>query len=191
MSTHQQPVRTPRTPRAAQIAAAARGLLEERGRDELTMRALAERLGIRAPSLYKHFRNKEAVEAALVEDALAEMGAALHAALGEVPAAGRVPALLAAYRRFALAHPGLYRLATTGPLPRAALPGGLEDWAGSPFFLATDEPHLAQALWSYAHGMVLLELDHRYPDGSDLDLTWQAGARAFTASGGRSALDAP
>ncbi|WP_424892748.1 TetR/AcrR family transcriptional regulator [Streptomyces sp. XH2] len=190
MST-QQPLRTTRTPRASEIAAAARELLEERGRDELTMRALAERLGIRAPSLYKHFRNKEAVEAALVEDALAEMGAVLHAALAEAPAAGRVPALLAAYRRHALAHPGLYRLATTGPLPRADLPGGLEEWAGSPFFLATGEPHLAQALWSSAHGMVLLELDRRYPEGSDLDRTWQAGARAFTAPGGRSALDVP
>ncbi|MEV4329470.1 TetR/AcrR family transcriptional regulator [Streptomyces sp. NPDC049597] len=176
-----QPDRSPRTPRAAQIVAAARELLEERGRDELTMRALAERLGIRAPSLYKHFRNKEAVEAALVEDGLAEMGAALHAALREAERAERVPALLAAYRRHALARPGLYRLSTAGPLPRAALPPGLEEWAGSPFFVATEDSHLAQALWSYAHGMVVLELDRRYPGGSDLDLTWQAGARAFTA----------
>jgi AcrR family transcriptional regulator len=176
-----QPDRSPRTPRAAQIVAAARALLEEHGRDDLTMRALAERLGIRAPSLYKHFRNKEAVEAALVEDGLADMGTALHAALREAPRTDRVPALLGAYRRHALAHPGLYRLTTTGPLPRAALPGGLEEWAGSPFFVATEDSHLAQALWSYAHGMVVLELDRRYPDGSDLDLTWQAGARAFTA----------
>ncbi|MFE5869216.1 TetR-like C-terminal domain-containing protein [Streptomyces roseifaciens] len=111
------------------------------------------------------------------------MGAALHEALHEASAADRVPALLAAYRRHALAHPGLYRLATTGPLPRTALPDGPEEWAGSPFYLATEDPHLAQALWSYAHGMVVLELDHRYPAGSDLDLTWQAGARAFTKSG--------
>ncbi|GAA0488719.1 TetR/AcrR family transcriptional regulator [Streptomyces stramineus] len=183
MNSAQQPARTPRTSRAAQIVAAARDLLEERGRDELTMRALAERLGIRAPSLYKHFRNKEAVETALVEDGLAEMGAALHTALRKASALDRVPALLAAYRRHALAHPGLYRLSTTGPLPREALPDGLEEWAGSPFFLATEDPHLAQALWSYAHGMVDLELDRRYPDGSDLDRTWQAGARAFTAPG--------
>ncbi|MGK5729416.1 TetR/AcrR family transcriptional regulator [Streptomyces sp. URMC 124] len=179
MNADRQPVRTLRTPRAAQIVAAARDLLEERGRDELTMRALAESLGIRAPSLYKHFRNKEAVEAALTEDGLAEMGAALYAALRKAPEVERVPALLAAYRRHALAHQGLYRLATTGTLPRAALPDGLEEWAGTPFYLATEDPHRAQALWSYAHGMVVLELDGRYPDGSDLDLTWQAGALAF------------
>lgn len=183
MNAVRQPTRTPRTARAAQVAAAARDLLEERGHNELTMRALAAHLGIRAPSLYKHFRNKEAVEAALVEDGLAEMGAALHTALSKASAPDRVPILLAAYRRHALAHPGLYRLATTGPLPREALPEGLEEWAGSPFFLATEDSHLAQALWSYAHGMVVLELDGRFPDDSDLNRTWQAGARAFVAPG--------
>ena len=30
--------------------------------------------------------------------------------------------------------------------------------------------------------MVILELDQRYPDRSDLDRTWQAGASAFTAA---------
>jgi hypothetical protein len=35
-------------------------------------------------------------------------------------------------------------------------------------------------MWSFAHGMVILELDRRYPDGSDLDRTWRAGAEAFT-----------
>jgi hypothetical protein len=43
----------------------------------------------------------------------------------------------------------------------------------------TKDEHLAQALWSYAHGMVTLELDERYPPGSDLDRTWSAGAAAF------------
>ncbi len=43
----------------------------------------------------------------------------------------------------------------------------------------TGDPNLAQALWSLAHGMVILELDDRYPEGSDLDQTWRAGAAAF------------
>ncbi len=41
-------------PRAQEIVAEARELLEEEGAEALTMRRLAERLGIRAPSLYKH-----------------------------------------------------------------------------------------------------------------------------------------
>jgi hypothetical protein len=57
----------------------------------------------------------------------------------------------------------------------------LEEWAGTPFFLAAGEAHLAQALWSFAHGMVILELDNRFPPGN-LDATWQAGATAFNTA---------
>ncbi|MBG0826398.1 TetR/AcrR family transcriptional regulator [Planomonospora sp. ID67723] len=182
-----RPELSPLTPRAAQIASAARELLEEEGRDALTMRALADRLGIRAPSLYKHFPDKAAVEAALIEQGLAEMGAVLHAALeGTAPSeaadgTGAIGAVLRAYRAAALARPRLYRLTTSGPLARERLAPGLEEWSGTPFFLAAGEPYLAQALWSFAHGMVILELDGRYPDGSDLDRTWAEGARAFAA----------
>ena len=45
------------------------------------MRALAERLGMRAPSLYKHVADKEELEALLIAEALREMGAALRVAL--------------------------------------------------------------------------------------------------------------
>ena len=59
------------------------------------------------------------------------------------------------------------------------LPEGLEEWAGNPWFVVTGDPWLAQALWSFAHGMLILELDQRYPPGSDLRRTWRAGANAF------------
>ncbi|XVQ11627.1 TetR/AcrR family transcriptional regulator [Spirillospora sp. CA-255316] len=174
--TDRQPALTPLTPRAAEIVSAARDLVEESGPEALTMRVLADRIGIRAPSLYKHFPDKGAVEAALIEQGLAEMGAALRAAVaGERP----VSELLRAYRAQALASPNLYRLGTAGPLPRERLAPGLEDWAGEPFFLAVGEPYLAQALFAFAHGMVILEIDRRFPEGSDLDRTWAEGARAF------------
>ncbi len=37
------------------IIAAARGLLEEGGLEAVSMASIAERVGIRPPSLYKHF----------------------------------------------------------------------------------------------------------------------------------------
>jgi AcrR family transcriptional regulator len=171
--------RTARSARATEIVVAARALLEADGPEALTMRALAERLGMRAPSLYKHFRDKAAVQAALIEEALAEMGAALHAAIDRPGRRGPVAAVLDTYRRQAVANPDLYRLATTGPLDRAALPSGLEDWAGEPFLLVAGDPHRAQALWAFAHGMVILEIDHRFPDETALDPTWKAAVAAF------------
>ena len=175
-----EPRQLPR--RAAEIIAAARTLLESEGRDALTMRRLGQALGIRAPSIYKHLPGKHAVEVALIEVGLAEMGEALHRAVTDPQAAGTgtVARVLAAYRTEALARPNLYRLAGAGQLPRAELTPGLEDWAGQPWLLAAGDPILARAMWSFAHGMVILELDHRYPDGSDLDQTWRAGAEAFT-----------
>jgi AcrR family transcriptional regulator len=161
--------------------AAARRVLETEGWDAVTMRRLADKVGIRAPSLYKHIVDKAALEVALITEALVEMGEVLHAAVARPGRQGTVAALLAAYRRHSVANPDIYRLATSGPLPRGSLTPGLEDWAGEPFFLATGDPAKAQALWSFAHGMVILEIDGRYPDGSDLDATWRAGAKAFGA----------
>ena len=96
---------------------------------------------------------------------------------------GGVANLLLTYRAYGVGHPNLYRLATAGRLDRAALPDGLEAWAGEPFYLATGDEHVAQALWSFAHGMVILEIDDRYPEGSDLDSTWRAGTSAFRSRG--------
>jgi AcrR family transcriptional regulator len=179
------PVGHERSPRVAAIVAAARRVIERDGTDGLTMQSVADELHIKAPSLYKHLDGKDAIRVELVIDTLTEVGAALHHAVGGCDgdgAAGSVARLLAAYRRHALAHPEMYRLATTGRLPRDQLPDGLEDWACEPFVVVTGDAQRAQALWSFAHGTVILELDDRYPDGSDLDATWAEGAAAFTSA---------
>lgn len=168
-----------RKARAVEIIAAARRILEQEGPAGLTMRRVADELGIQAPSLYKHFPGKAALELALVEDALVEMGEASHRAVHGAAEGQALRRLLTVYRRHALSHPHLYRLCTAGPLARDSLPAGLEEWAGNPWYVVTGDASLAQALWSFAHGMVVLEIDGRYPPGSDLDATWAAGAGAF------------
>lgn len=106
----------PATDRPRQIVTAARTLLEQEGPEALTMRRLAARVGITAPSLYKHFPDKSSVVNALVEVMLRETAEALEAAESRAP--GSFPALAAAYRTHALAHPHLYRLTTGRRLPR-------------------------------------------------------------------------
>jgi AcrR family transcriptional regulator len=179
-----------RTPRAAEIVGAARRLLDNDGPEAVTMRRVADELGIQAPSLYKHFPNKAALEMALIEDALVEMGEVSHRTIQLAAPERRLGALLDAYRSYSLSHPHLYRLATSGPLARDGLSPGLEEWAGNPWYVVTGDAYLAQALWSFAHGMVVLELDDRYLPGSDLSRTWSAGACAFqhTAALGRARL---
>src|SRR5918995_1730672 len=65
------------------------------GTAALTMRRLAERLGIRAPSLYKHLPDKAALEAAIIATGLEEAAAAFETAVGGT--AQPLPALAAAY----------------------------------------------------------------------------------------------
>ena len=172
-----------RTGRPAQLVATARDILEAEGPEALTMRRLAEAVGIRAPSIYKHFPDKRTLEAAVIDDALRELGTELHEAVGDGRRRSAGANLLATYRKAARLRPNLYRLATAGPLPRADLTPGLEAWAGEPFFLVTGDPFQAQALWAFAHGMVILELDGRFPADSELDRTWAAGAAALAVRG--------
>jgi len=160
------------TPRAREIVAAARELLEAEGPEALSMRRLAERLGIRAPSIYKHLPGKDAVEAAVISDGFDELAVALDGASLEELAAG--------YRAFARAHPHLYRLMTGGPLDRDLLVPGAEDRAAFPAIRAAGgDRDAARALWAFAHGMTILELDGRFPPGADLDAAWRTGLRAF------------
>ena len=86
-------------------------------------------------------------------------------------------ALAAAYRRFALEHPHLYRLMNNGPLPRAHLPPGLEGRTAAPLLRVAGSQARARAVWAFAHGMVMLELDQRFPPDADLDAAWRRGDR--------------
>jgi AcrR family transcriptional regulator len=168
------------TARRDEIVAAARQILEAEGPERLTMRSLAERLEIRAPSLYKHVADKDELEALLAAEALRSMGEALHIAVPARAATRRALAALAkAYRAWALAHPHLYRLATEGELPRDQLPEGLEAWTAEPLVRVMGDQASARAAWAFAHGMTILELDGRFPPGADLDAAWRRGVSAL------------
>jgi AcrR family transcriptional regulator len=165
------------TGRKEEIARTALALLEEEGANALTMRRLAERLGVKAPSLYKHFDGKDDLEAALIALGLEDVSSVLSdAARG---ASDPLEAIARAYRDFARSRPHLYRLLTERPLPRDRLPAGLEAKAAAPILEAADGQDRARALWAFAHGMVHLELASRFPPDADLDAAWREGIAAF------------
>jgi AcrR family transcriptional regulator len=159
------------SPRAQEIVTAARELLEAEGPEALSMRRVAERVGIRAPSIYKHLPDKEALEAALISAGFEEWA---EMAPGTPEELGR------AYRAYALAHPHLYRLMTDRPLARQRLTPGIEARAARLFVEAVGgDEDAARAAWAFAHGMTILELNGRFPPGADHDAAWEAGMRAF------------
>jgi len=163
--------------RKEQILDAASRILIEQGHSELSMRKLADVLGIRAPSLYKHVSGKDEVIAGLQERALRSLGQALSRAQPGVRSLGE------AYRGWALANPAEYNLFTRVPLHRDLLAPGAEEAAAEPVLAAVaGDQDRARALWALAHGLVDLELAGRFPPEADIDAAWRTAVELFEQS---------
>jgi AcrR family transcriptional regulator len=96
----------------ADIVAAAVDLLDETGDESaVTLRAVARKVGIAAPSIYRHFPDQPSIMLAVVRQAFAELEDRLTAGLAGAGAdpRRRLFALGAAYLEFAESHPGRYR----------------------------------------------------------------------------------
>lgn len=85
--------------------------LAEGGPGALSINAIAKELGVSGPALYRYFASRDALLTELILDAYADLTTAISAV------AGRLPALAAAYRAWATAHPHRYRLLFGAPLP--------------------------------------------------------------------------
>jgi len=165
------------TRRQQEILDVARALLAREGVEALTVGRLAGELGIKPPSLYKHFTGKRQLEAALIAEGLEAQAEALEAIGPDLAGITR------AYRAFALENPQLYRLMTERPLPRDELPPGVEDRTAATLIdAAGGDRDLARAIWAFAHGMVQLELADRFPPDAELDKAWEQAVRAFEAA---------
>lgn len=168
------------TPRARQIAAAARELIDADGVDALSMRNLAARVGIRAPSIYKHFESREAVEAMVISIVFEELAILWEGVLEESDQP--LAALADAQRDYARRHPHLYLLVTERPLDRPALVEGIEERAARPMIVAAGQDRdLARAVWAFAHGMTTLELNSHFRPDADLDAAWRLGIETLAA----------
>ncbi|MFD3686553.1 TetR/AcrR family transcriptional regulator [Nocardiopsis sp. NPDC058631] len=94
------------------IVDAAVALLDETGDERtITLRSIARRVGIAAPSIYPHFSDQPSIMLAVVRRAFAELEAVLRSAVrdaGEDPRE-RLYAVCRAYLDFARTHPERYR----------------------------------------------------------------------------------
>jgi AcrR family transcriptional regulator len=95
-----------------EILAAAADLIEETGSEEaVTLRAIARRVGIAAPSIYPHFASRETIVDAVINDEFAAFDALIGAARrGAATPADELRRGCQAYLRFAAQHPNRYRI---------------------------------------------------------------------------------
>jgi AcrR family transcriptional regulator len=99
------------------VVTEAAGLADEVGLDQLTQAALAARLGVRQPSLYKHVASSDALLRLISMRGKAELADVLgRAAIGRARDDAMV-AMAHAWRAWALDHPGRYQAAQRPPAP--------------------------------------------------------------------------
>lgn len=136
-------------------------LVDEDGPDALTLTAVADRLGVRVPSLYNHVDGLDDLRDRAAARALDDLADAL-----EVAASDEDPrVLLDAYRRWARAHPSRYALLPVQPAPTGAptvaasvrVVDVVTTWAGRYGLRGEDAVHIARALRSALHGFCTIE----------------------------------
>jgi AcrR family transcriptional regulator len=166
---------TPERTSYAEIVATGRDILEESGPAGLTMQRVAEKVGVRAPSLYKRVRDRdalvEAVATATVEDLTRRLEASDRS----------LEALVRTYRGLAHERPEGFRL-----IFAAVAPQQLVDHAGliivdSAAGVAGDEHALdaARLVTAWATGFIYMELAGAFRLGGDVDAAFEYGLAAL------------
>ena len=97
----------------AEVVAAGAAMADEVGIGAVSLTALADRLGVKPPALYKHVDNLADLRHRIATLAMTEFGEALRDALQGLSGLDALTALFTALRSYITAHPGRYT-ATTG-----------------------------------------------------------------------------
>lgn len=172
------------------VVEAAAALADQGAGEELSLARLAERLGVRKPSLYNHVSGLPGLRRELVLLGLRELGRALsRAAAGRAGDEGLF-ALAEAYRAFVKERPGLY--AATVRSYRLFSPNDSELEAAEGEALepvvavlascgvhGDDATHAARGLRSVAHGFASLEEAGGFGMSLDPDESFRRLVRAF------------
>ncbi|MEW5850459.1 MAG: TetR/AcrR family transcriptional regulator [Myxococcota bacterium] len=148
-------------------------LLVERGEAAVTMRAVAARAGITPMAIYRHFKGREALVRAILEEGHALFLRYLQRTLVETTPWGRLLASGEAYLEFALKHPRHYDLMFMRAVDLGR-PRGPRSWQDAATFrflvdrirecvdaglLSAEDPEaVALTVWAQVHGLVSLFL---------------------------------
>ena len=156
-------------------------MADEVGLGQLTLAALAERLAVRQPSLYKHIDSMAGLQRSISVRAKVELGEVLARAAVGRSGADAIRAMSHAYRAWALLHPGRYEAAQFAPSP-----GDAEDEAASSAVVqicadvltayaldGDDSIDAIRAFRSTLHGFVDLESGGGFGLNVDIDRSFE------------------
>ncbi|UNT00925.1 TetR/AcrR family transcriptional regulator [Streptomyces tubbatahanensis] len=164
------------------MVAAGAALADEVGLAHLTMGSLAERLGVRTPSLYKHVSGQDDLNRRIAALALSEAADAVGGAVQGYAGREALAAAARAFRAFVLEHPGRYAatigvepsgpddpLATASRRLLAAFVAVLRGYA----IAQADADHALRMLRSLCHGFATLQAADGFQWSADIDESFE------------------
>jgi AcrR family transcriptional regulator len=164
---------------AATVVAAGAALADEVGFAGLTMGLLAERLGVRTPSLYKHIAGQEDLNRRIAARALDEAAAAIGTAIQGYAGRDALAAAARAFRDYVLAHPGRYAatvgmtaddtLRASGDRALDALRAVLRAYPIRP----ENVDHALRTVRSLLHGFATLQAANGFQWSADVDQSFE------------------
>jgi AcrR family transcriptional regulator len=174
---------------SAEIVAAGRALLEVGGLDAVTMQAVAERVSVRAPSLYKRLPNRAALVAAIGDATVDDLARDLAPLSGDPDAASALRRIASAVRAFAAANPRAYELVFLRQ-PDESRPAAERTAAATAPVLSVVERMVgreraldaARLVTAFTHGFVSMELNGTFRLGGDLDEAFRYGVDVLIAA---------
>jgi AcrR family transcriptional regulator len=184
---------TPDRTSLPEIVAAAERILDADGLGAVTMAAVAQRVGVRPPSLYKRVSNRDELVHLLAEAAATDLRARL-AVVGAGAPRRRLEELALAVREFARSRPAAYRLVFTPGGEGVGLSRDVLRATSAPLFdvvaeLAgpADALEAARTVTAWVTGFIAMELGGEFQLGGEIDAAFDYGiariADAITAGG--------
>lgn len=162
----------------ATVVGAAADVADEIGLANVTMGVVAERLGVRAPSLYNHIDGQADLHRRIATFAVTEIGDALRDALQGRAGTDALSAAAHTFRTFVIEHPGRYaatiRIAADGPDDPLVAAGDRVIESMSAVLAGYDiDPadtiHAMRMLRSLLHGFAVLEAADGFQLRTDVD----------------------
>ena len=166
----------------SRISLTAQELFLSDGVEGVSMRKIAERVGVTPTAIYRHFRDKEEVLEEIINAGLATLSKYLAPALEAEDPYQRLRRLIDAYLRFSLEQPQYFDLAFLVPGRTIHISEQLIRESGRTFEMAVEQVALcmetgifrkedpievAVCLWSVAHGLIMLRRTNRFGDDPD------------------------
>jgi AcrR family transcriptional regulator len=171
------------------IVAAGRELLDQGGLDAVTMQAVAERVAVRAPSLYKRLPSRAALIAAIGAAAVDDLAGRIAPLAADPDPADAIRRMASAVRAFAHANPRAYELIFLSQPDDARPPAERTAAASAPVLAAVERLvgreralDAARLVTAFTHGFVSMELNGAFRLGGDVDEGFRYGMDRLIAA---------